>query len=179
MCAGTSMSSSSSTGSLGSLGTTRHWVVGTVAQAGPLGRRRSSRRPSRSAIAGHLALPACRPSTRTGGWLGPMGKEGNGVDLGTATSAQPQWLRPPVPYRTCAALFSAGFRRYSTCRQATLAAVFTIPAVGFLNGYVLLAVAAGNGGSAAGYGRAQLATFVWVSQGMLGTVGLWGDTELA
>jgi ABC-2 type transport system permease protein len=108
-----------------------------------------------------------------------MGKEGNGVDLGTATSAQPRWLRPPVPYRTFAALFSAGFRRYSTYRQATAAALFTNTVFGFLNCYVLLAVAAGNGGSAAGYRSAQLASFVWIGQGLLGTVGVWGDTQLA
>ncbi|MGN9775540.1 ABC transporter permease [Micromonospora sp. H33] len=49
---------------------------------------------------------------------------------------------------------------------------------GFLRCYVLLA-AAGAAGTVAGYDRGQLATFVWVSQGLLAVVLLWGWTELA
>ncbi|MFI7605027.1 ABC transporter permease [Micromonospora sp. NPDC049366] len=49
---------------------------------------------------------------------------------------------------------------------------------GFLRCYVLLAVA-GAAGSAAGYDPRQLATFVWVGQGLLAVVLLWGWTELA
>jgi ABC-2 type transport system permease protein len=60
-----------------------------------------------------------------------------------------------------------------------VAGIFTNTTFGFLNCYVLLAVARGNGGTAAGYDRAQLATFVWITQGLLATVGLWGDTQLA
>jgi ABC-2 type transport system permease protein len=44
---------------------------------------------------------------------------------------------------------------------------------------VLLAVTAGSGGNAAGYRADQIATYVWVTQGLLATVGLWGDTQLA
>lgn len=82
--------------------------------------------------------------------------------------------------RTIAALARAGYRRYATYRQATIAGTFTNTVFGFLRTYVLFAVAAGTGvGLAAGYDRAQLATFVWVGQGLLSTVGLWGWTELA
>jgi len=101
------------------------------------------------------------------------------VDQATATSAHPIRLRPDVPYRTFGALVSAGFRRYSTYRQATVAGISTNVVFGFLNCYVVLAVAAGNDGTAAGYGAGQLATYVWINQGMLATVGAWGDTELA
>jgi ABC-2 type transport system permease protein len=76
-------------------------------------------------------------------------------------------------------LAAAGFRRYSTYRQATVAGAFTNTVFGFLRCYVLLAVAAGAGGIAAGYDREQLASFVWAGQGMLAVVLLWGWTDLA
>lgn len=98
---------------------------------------------------------------------------------GTATSAGLTGLSSPVPYRTFAALVRAGFRRFSTYRQATVAGIFTNTIFGFLNCYVLLAAARSNGGSAAGYQSTQLAAYVWITQGLLATVGIWGDTQLA
>ncbi|MBE1492523.1 ABC transporter permease [Plantactinospora soyae] len=44
---------------------------------------------------------------------------------------------------------------------------------------MLLAVAGGAGGVVAGYTPAQLATFVWVGQGLLAVVLLWGWSDLA
>ena len=85
---------------------------------------------------------------------------------------------PPVRYRTFIALVSAGFRRYSTYRQATLAGIFTNIVFGFLRCYILLAVAGGNQGVVAGYRGDQIVTYVWATQGLLATVGLWGDTAL-
>ena len=79
-------------------------------------------------------------------------------------------------YRTFSAFVSAGFRRYSTYRQATLAGLFTNIVFGFLRCYVLLAVV---GRQAGGYDAGQIATYVWVSQGLIATVGLWGELGLA
>lgn len=76
------------------------------------------------------------------------------------------------------ALTGAGFRRWSTYRQATLAAVFTNSVFGFLKCYVLLAVL-GSREQVQGYDEARLASFVWLGQGLLGVVLLWGWTELA
>src|SRR5689334_22876093 len=59
------------------------------------------------------------------------------------------------------ALCRAGFHRYATYRQATLAAIFTNSVFGFLRTYVLLA-AFGARVAVTGYDRAQLTTFVWV-----------------
>ncbi|MEU8262858.1 ABC-2 family transporter protein [Micromonospora sp. NPDC048999] len=73
---------------------------------------------------------------------------------------------------------ASGFRRYATYRQAALAGVFTNSVFGFLRYYIFLA-AAGATGRVAGYDRTQLATFVWVGQGLLAVVLLWGWTELA
>ncbi|HEX7745414.1 MAG TPA: ABC-2 family transporter protein [Micromonosporaceae bacterium] len=81
--------------------------------------------------------------------------------------------------RAFTALTASGFRRYSTYRQATVAGIFTNIVFGFLKCYVLLAVASGAGGLAAGYDRRQLVTFVWVGEGLLAVVLLWGWTELA
>ncbi|HEX6685411.1 MAG TPA: ABC-2 family transporter protein [Candidatus Limnocylindrales bacterium] len=48
---------------------------------------------------------------------------------------------------------------------------------GFLRTYVLLAVA--SGGIVAGYSGSQLVTYVWIGQGLLGVVMLWGWSDLA
>ncbi|MGH3738005.1 MAG: ABC transporter permease [Micromonosporaceae bacterium] len=77
------------------------------------------------------------------------------------------------------ALVRAGFRRWSTYRQAAFAAAFTNTVFGFLRLYVLLAVAVGAGGLAAGYSGPMLASYVWLGQGLIGVVSLWGWTELA
>ena len=71
----------------------------------------------------------------------------------------------------------SGFRRYSTYRQATVAGTFTNTVFGFLRCYLLLAVAGGT--VAGGYTPEQLATFVWMGQGLLAVVLLWGPPELA
>lgn len=75
------------------------------------------------------------------------------------------------------ALAGAGFRRYSTYRQATFAGAFTNTVFGFMRCYILLSVADATG-QVAGYDRGQLATFVWVGQGLLAVVNYWGAQEL-
>lgn len=97
----------------------------------------------------------------------------------TATTGRPTFLPRDTAIGMYLALASAGFRRFSSYRQATAASAFTNAVFGFLRCYVLLAVVANTGGSAAGYDRTQLATLVWVGQGMIGTIGLWGLVEFA
>ena len=97
----------------------------------------------------------------------------------TASAARRYADRSQLPLQTFIVLAKAGFRRYSTYRQAAVAGIFTNSVFGFLRCYVLLAVAAGGGGSVAGYAGPQLVSYVWVGQGLIATVGLWGDTELA
>jgi ABC-2 type transport system permease protein len=109
--------------------------------------------------------------------------EGNGVGFVTAT-APPRTVRKPAGQISLfVALASAGFRRYATYRQATVASAFTNSVFGFLKTFVLLGVAAAAGsavaGTAAGYDGPQLATFVWAGQGLIGVVGFWGWTDLA
>ena len=103
------------------------------------------------------------------------------MDWLTATvpaSSVPDRFRAHV--LTFGALAWSGFRRHATYRQATVAGAFTNVVFGFLRCYVLLAVAdAVVDGRPGGYGAAQLATFVWVGQGLLAVVAIWGWSELA
>jgi ABC-2 type transport system permease protein len=106
--------------------------------------------------------------------------EGSGVDSVTATAPPLIPRNNAATFRTFAAITGSGFRRYATYREATVAGAITNTVFGFLRCYVLLAVASGAGsGVAAGYDRAQLATFVWVGQGLLAVVLLWGWSDLA
>jgi ABC-2 type transport system permease protein len=85
-----------------------------------------------------------------------------------------------APVTTFGALIGSGFRRYATYRQATIAGTFTNIVFGFLRCYVLLAVAEqAVGQRPAGYDAEQLALYVWVGQGLLSVIGMWGWTELA
>ena len=72
----------------------------------------------------------------------------------------------------------AGFRRHATYRQAMIAALCTNCVFGFLRFAVMSAVVASTG-VVAGYDQAQLATFVWAGQGLIGVVSLWAPTEFA
>lgn len=76
------------------------------------------------------------------------------------------------------ALMVAGFRRYSTYRQAMFAGLFVTCVFGLLRTYVLLAVA-GPSGAVAGYRGSQLVGFVWIGQALLVIVLLWGWTDLS
>ncbi len=96
----------------------------------------------------------------------------------TATVAPSRASNVILWFRTFKAITASGFRRYATYRQASVAGLATNVVFGFLRCYVLLA-AVGAAGTVGGYDRGQLATFVWVSQGLLAVILLWGWTELA
>jgi ABC-2 type transport system permease protein len=75
-------------------------------------------------------------------------------------------------------LIRAGFRRHSTYRQAALAGLTTNIVFGLLRAAVLLAVLAQRP-VVAGYDVAAAVTFVWLGQGLLTVVLLWGDSDLS
>jgi ABC-2 type transport system permease protein len=77
-----------------------------------------------------------------------------------------------------ARLVRAGYLRHSSYRAAALAGLATNTVFGLLRVSVLLAVIAA-GGTAAGYDAASVSTFVWLGQGLLAVVTLWGDPELS
>ena len=68
---------------------------------------------------------------------------------------------------------AAGFRRYATYRRATLAGAFTNTVFGVIRVSILFAAADAAGGTVAGYDRAALSTYTWVSQGMIAVVWLF------
>ncbi len=96
-----------------------------------------------------------------------------------ASGPRSDGVAPLGQIRTIAALARAGFRRHSTYRQAMVAASFTNSMFGFLRCFVLLAAVRSAGGLAGGYDVEQMATYTWVTQGLFGTVMLWGWNELA
>jgi ABC-2 type transport system permease protein len=81
--------------------------------------------------------------------------------------------------RAALRLAAAGFRRWSTYRQAALAGAFTNTVFGVIKVSVLFAVAAGTGGAVAGYDRVGLSTYAWTSQALIADVYVFGWTELA
>ena len=74
-------------------------------------------------------------------------------------------------------LVVAGFRRYATYRQAALAGLTTNVVFGLLRAGVLTAVLVQR--PVAGYDVATAVTYVWLGQGLLAVVLLWGDVELS
>jgi ABC-2 type transport system permease protein len=91
-------------------------------------------------------------------------------------------LRPAVAWTDVLSpyplLVRAGFRRHSVYLTASLAGLFTNTVFGLLRVAVLLAVVAQTG-TTAGYDAAAVSTFVWLGQGLLAVVLLWGDGELS
>ena len=81
--------------------------------------------------------------------------------------------------RAYLALLRTGFRRHATYRQATVAATVTNSVFGFLRCAIVLAVVGAGSRVLAGYDEAQLVTFVWVGQGLIGTVLIWAPPEFA
>lgn len=66
-------------------------------------------------------------------------------------------------------LIRAGFRRYSTYRQAVVAGLVTNIVFGFMRCAVLLTVFAGSA-QVAGYNPSTTVTFVWIGQALVAVV---------
>ena len=75
-------------------------------------------------------------------------------------------------------LIKAGYQRYASYRQAALAGLSTNLVFGLLRAAVLAAVLAERG-TVGGYDLATAITYVWLGQGLLTVMLLWGDTELS
>lgn len=76
-------------------------------------------------------------------------------------------------------LLVAGFRRQSAYRLAALGGLVANMTFGLLKVAILFATVRAAGGRLHGYDTASMSTYVWLSQGMLGSVNLSGRTELA
>lgn len=84
-----------------------------------------------------------------------------------------------LPAQAAGAMARAGFSRWATYRQAAVAGMFTNTVFGIIKLSVLLAVIDETGGTVAGYDHASLSTYVWVSQGLIAVVFVFGWSELA
>jgi ABC-2 type transport system permease protein len=76
-------------------------------------------------------------------------------------------------------LAAAGFRRQSSYRLAMLAGLCTNVVFGFIRSALLLAAVDSAGGTLAGYDKATISAYVWLSQGLLGAVEMTGTTDIA
>jgi ABC-2 type transport system permease protein len=76
-------------------------------------------------------------------------------------------------------LLGAGFRRQSAYRLAALGGLVANLTFGLLKVSILFATVRAAGGELHGYDTASMSTYVWLSQGMLGSVNLNGRTDLA
>lgn len=66
-----------------------------------------------------------------------------------------------------------GFRRYAAYRGATVGGLFTNTVFGFMRSYVLLAVLRETG-AIGGYDASDALTYVWLTQGLIMVVFIWG-----
>jgi ABC-2 type transport system permease protein len=76
-------------------------------------------------------------------------------------------------------LLVAGFRRQSAYRLAALGGLVANLTFGLLKVAILFATVRAAGGTLHGYDTESMSTYVWLSQGMLGSVNLTGRTDLA
>ena len=75
-------------------------------------------------------------------------------------------------------LVVAGFRRQSAYPLATLAGLVANLTFGLLKTAILLAAIHSAGGTLAGYTVGTMSAYVWLSQGLLGSVNMGGRTDL-
>lgn len=76
-------------------------------------------------------------------------------------------------------LLLAGFRRQSAYRLAALGGLVANLTFGLLKVAMLFATVRAAGGQLHGYDTASMSTYVWLSQGLLGSVNLSGRSDLA
>ena len=70
-----------------------------------------------------------------------------------------------------------GYRRYAAYPAATVAGLFTNTVFGFLRGYILLALYR-HRHVVGGYDSSKTLTYVWLTQGLIATIAIWGWQEL-
>ena len=76
-------------------------------------------------------------------------------------------------------LFVAGFHQQSTYRLAAFGGLVANATFGFLKVAVLFATVRAAGGRLHGYDLGVMSSYIWISQGLLGSINLTGRTDLA
>ena len=72
----------------------------------------------------------------------------------------------------------AGVREKAAYPLATFAGLVANATFGLLKGGLMAAAVETSGGDLAGYTAASMAAFVWLGQGLLGSVNMWGGSDL-
>jgi ABC-2 type transport system permease protein len=99
---------------------------------------------------------------------------------GEPAPATPRTSGPGATWlRVHGRLLAAGFRRGATYRGAALGGLVANVVFGFLKVSVLTAAVAAGGGELGGYDEAAIVAYAWLSQALLGSVNLFGRTDLA
>lgn len=80
--------------------------------------------------------------------------------------------------RTYWRLFVSGFRQESHYRLAAFAGLVSNVTFGFLKAAILFATVEAAGGHLRGYDVGTMSAYIWISQGMLGLVNLFGVHEI-
>ncbi len=81
--------------------------------------------------------------------------------------------------RTYGLLARAGFRRQATYRLALAAGIFTNSVFGVIRASILVGAVAGAGTAVSGYDARAVSSYAWWGQVLLGSVGMWGWSEIA
>ncbi|TWP34724.1 ABC transporter permease [Leekyejoonella antrihumi] len=76
-------------------------------------------------------------------------------------------------------LLHAGIRQQSTYRLAALGGLIANATFGFLKVAMLFATVRAAGGTLHGYDIGSMSTYIWLSQGMLGSINLNGRTDFS
>jgi len=76
-------------------------------------------------------------------------------------------------------LVAAGFREQSRYRLAALGGLVANATFGLLKVAILFATVEAAGGELEGYDAATMSAYIWISQGMLGSVNLMGRVDIA
>lgn len=76
-------------------------------------------------------------------------------------------------------LFTAGFREQSTYRLAMFGGLVANVTFGFLKVAMLFATVHAAGGTVQGYDIGTMSAYIWLSQGLLGSINLNGRTDLS
>ena len=81
--------------------------------------------------------------------------------------------------RTYWRLLGAGFRRQSTYRLAALGGLIANTTFGLLKVAILFATVRAAGGDLNGYDIGTISAYIWISQGLLGSINLNGRSDIA
>ncbi|SER30457.1 ABC transporter permease [Microlunatus flavus] len=81
--------------------------------------------------------------------------------------------------RTYFRLLAAGFRRGSAYPLAALGGLVANATFGLLKVGILFATVEAGGGTVGGYDAGTMSAYIWLSQGLLGSVNLFGRTAVA